>query len=141
MSNENVKKFFSILKSSIKSGADNGLYSFSKQIINTTIANSKLPKSGRKYPVIYKNGKKYENHIASKANYESAAMLSGDLNDARKFFVQSQKAIVGVESNIKYADFIESTRQDTKKAYEENEKDLENTVLSAIITNIERNLK
>jgi len=141
MSNESVKKFFNILKYSVNSGIDNGLYFFSKQIVDTIKEESRKPKHGRTYYNLKKNGKKIAKHIASKENHESSAELFGSLNKARKFAVSKNKAVVGVENYIDYSDFIEKTRQDTKRAYEENEALLENIILNEIIVNIERNLK
>ncbi len=141
MSNENVKKFFNILHSSVNSGIDNGLYFFSKQVIDTIQQESAKPKHGRTYYNLKKNGKTIKKHTASQENYESSAEMFGTLNKSRKFAVSKNKAVIGVENHIDYSDFIERTRQDTKRAYEENEAFLENIILNEIIVNIERNLK
>lgn len=143
-SGQEIKKFFKILEYSIKSGIDNGLYIFSKKIVESIIEDSKAPKHGRIYFIVNgKRGKKHRSgyfHVSSKENEESAATLSGNLNANRKFFVKSQKAIVGVKSKIDYSDFIENTRQDTLRAYVKLQDTLADDVLDGIFNNINRNL-
>lgn len=113
--NKQFYKQLDLLAKDIQYATDRALYGISKDIYENRIKDSKEKKSGKEYK-LYRNGKFYKYHIASKKNQEGDASISGKLNRDTNFKVSKGISNIGVNKSNKYADFIQKTRQSIVRA-------------------------